>query len=513
MARAIAARNQGDDYQARWFWLQACRLFASHTKVVRVIYEDDSAKAFDDVVVYFDGMNDSDGNSVRAEYYQVKFHVTSNGAVTWQNLIEPVFINASSFSFLQRLKAAQEKHAPNGTEAHFILYTPWIIHPNDLLGEIHSLGDGRLDWHRLAQGGARSKFGKIRAAWREHLDLATDEQLQLVLRPLRIRRGPPLKELGTKLNMALALAGLRPVDESCLCHPYDDLTRKLLQSGRMSFTRTDIEIICRQENLWVGQGMSSQDVYQVGIRSFLRWAEYLEDETDVMLDLVSWFDGRRIHSKELWQQCIYPSIEQFLSKQLRPSQQCDLHLHVHASIAFAVGYCLDTKSGISAAVVQSTRTGREVWRPSLQPNPDEYPTWHLSSDVISEDESNVAVALGITHDISSDVRFCIEQNNLPVHRIITCTLPTGASQGAIFDADHAKLLAEQLSVHLKSHRSLKERQGVLHIFIAAPNALVFFIGQTARSFGSCILYEYDFDSSRPGAYEPSLIFPPVKHAI
>ena len=54
MARAIAARNQGDDYQARWFWCQACRLFGTHTKVVRVAYEANNVKSFDDIVVYFE---------------------------------------------------------------------------------------------------------------------------------------------------------------------------------------------------------------------------------------------------------------------------------------------------------------------------------------------------------------------------------------------------------------------------------------------------------------------------
>jgi SMODS-associated and fused to various effectors sensor domain len=405
MARAIAARNQGDDYQARWLWLQICRLFSQHTKVIRVVYEDGNVKSFDDVVVHFDGMTDRAGNSLRAEYYQVKFHVTSNGALTYQNLMDPAFINAASISILQRLKAAQEKHAPAGTEAQFILYTPWTVHPDDALADIHSLGDGRLDWHRLAQGGPRSKSGKVRMAWREHLGLTTDEQLRLVLCPLRIRQGPSLHKLGEELNTALSNAGLRPVDESHRSHPYDDLTRKLLESGQTSFTSTNIEEICRREHLWIGRSMVSQNAVQVGIRSFLRWAEYLEDETDTMLlDLVPWFDGRTIQSNELWQQHIYPSIEQFLLKHLRAPNQYDLHLHVHASIAFIVGYCLDTKSGISAAIVQSTRTGREIWRPSLQPDSAKYPALHVSSEMVSEDESDVVVALCITHDIISDVR-------------------------------------------------------------------------------------------------------------
>ncbi|MHC0068683.1 SAVED domain-containing protein [Nostoc sp. UIC 10890] len=65
-----------------------------------------------------------------------------------------------------------------------------------------------------------------------------------------------------------------------------------------------------------------------------------------------------------------------------------------------------------------------------------------------------------------------------------------------------------LAISIQSQHPTLERQGVLHIFIAAPNALVFFIGQLARSFGSCIVYEYDFDRNIPGAYQPSLKFPP-----
>jgi hypothetical protein len=509
MARAIAARNRGDDYQARWFWIQVCRLFGDRTKVVRVEYEADNVKSFDDVAVYFNGMIDEEGNHLNAEYHQVKFHVTSAGALTWENLINPQFINAESISLLQRLKNAQEKHAPNGTEAHFILYSPWSVHPDDLLAAVRSETDGRLDWHRLAEGGSRSALGKVRAAWRTHLGIKTDEELSIILRPLRIRQGRTLRELGETLNEKLHSAGLRQVDDDCLCHPYDDLTRKLLQYGRTTCTRDSVETICKQEGLWMGHSSTNQNIYQVGFRSFLRWAENLEDETDAMLDLVRWFDGRHVKSQELWQQHIYPEISSFITNHLRHSQQCHLHLHVHISIAFAVGYCLDSKSGIDTSVVQSSRFGREVWRPSSQLDATNYPRWQVEPELIQVNGTDVAVALCVTHDVKYDVQSYISRVNLPIRRILTFTLPDGSNQRSILDADHAKLLAEQLSALLRGMRTDVERQGRLHLFVAAPNALVFFIGQTARSFGSTVLYEYDFDRNTAGAYQASLEFPPA----
>ncbi len=258
MAKAIAARSQGDDYQARWFWIQICHLFTPSTKVVKVAYEANGVKSFDDVVVYYENMVDKTGSPLLAEYYQVKFHVTSAGAFTWEGMMNPAFINARSVSILQRLKNAQQQFAPNGTEAHFILYSPWQIHPDDPLAEVHSLVDGKLDWHRLAQGGDMSKMGKIRTAWRNHLEIKDDEELEKLLCPLRIRQGKTLEELNQDLNDKLSQTGcLKPVEEGQLSHPYDDLIRKLIQTGKIEFTRSDIEDICKREHLWIEQSILS----------------------------------------------------------------------------------------------------------------------------------------------------------------------------------------------------------------------------------------------------------------
>lgn len=508
MAGAIAARIQGDNYQARWFWFQVCRLFSERTKVIRVGYEVNNVKSFDDVVVYYDGMEDDDGNILKAEYYQVKFHVTSAGAFTWENAINPSFINATSVSILQRLKNAQSKYAPNGTEAHFILHSPWQIHPDDLLAKVHSQTDGRLDWHRLAEGGPKSQLGKLRAAWREHLEIDTDEELCTILRPLRIVQGRTLKEIGNALNDKLYRAGLATVDEERFINPYDDLARRLIELDKTEFTRSDIESICKREKLWVGYSITEPDTYRVGIRSFLRWAENLEDETDAMLDLTRWFNGRSIRSPDFWRQQIYPAVENFLSRTLRPGQRCHLNLHTHTSITFAAGYCLNSKSGVDVALIQSTSSGRAIWRPILNPNSEQYLTWTFRSNWILEDAQDVALALSVTHQVTPDIEVYIAQAGLKVRRILACTVGLQPNSQAVLDATHAKLLADQLSHHLRSDRTISERQGKLHIFAAAPNALVFFIGQLARSFGACVLYEYDFDSSAPGAYQMSLTFPP-----
>jgi hypothetical protein len=40
MVYAVGARTQGDDYQARFFWLNARRLLMPSSHVARVVYHD-----------------------------------------------------------------------------------------------------------------------------------------------------------------------------------------------------------------------------------------------------------------------------------------------------------------------------------------------------------------------------------------------------------------------------------------------------------------------------------------
>jgi hypothetical protein len=508
MAKAISALSQGEDYQARWFWLQICRLFDDRPKAIRVVYEENNIKSFDDVAVYYcDGMFDEDGYPLLADYFQVKFHVTAAGAFTCKGMTDPAFINASSISILQRLKNAQQQYASNGQGCRFILYSPWRIHPDDPLAAVHSQTDGRLLWPKLADGGQRSKMGRVRAAWREDLGITSDEELEIILRPLRILEGRTLAELRDTLNDKLRLAGLRPVVEGAISHPYDELIRKLLQIGRTEFRRDEIEGICKQENLWEGRSMPEPDAYRVGIRSFLRWAEYLEDETDAMLSLLQYFEGRQIKSPDLWQSHIFPEVETFISKTFRGRQRYHIHLHVHLSIAFAAGYCLDPKAGADIALVQSNLSGRQIWRPDSSKAPAAYPLWTFNDQRGSSSGSDVALALSVTHDALNDVSAYVAQSLPQVGRIISCIPQGGPRPQAIADGTHAQSLANQLAAFLKDQRTRDERRGQLHIFAAAPNALLFFLGRLGRSLGPCTLYEYAFESNALGAYQPSLTFP------
>ncbi len=103
MGRNVVARQDGDDYQSKFFWLKACGLNLSHTKTSEVAWEADSTFGFDDVTVTYDPAIIESGSEVIKEYYQVKFHVDHRKGFTCQAFIDPEFIGATKESLLQRL--------------------------------------------------------------------------------------------------------------------------------------------------------------------------------------------------------------------------------------------------------------------------------------------------------------------------------------------------------------------------------------------------------------------------
>lgn len=511
MARAVAARMHGDDYQARVFWLNVCRLFEDRSKVDAVEIEAECVKSLDDVAVhYVTGMLDADGSALSADYFQVKFHVASDGALTWEALIDPAFINAASVSLLKRIHDAQRQYAPSGTGARFVVYSPWTTHPDNELARLVSQTDGHIRCDLLMEGGPKSAMGKVRLAWCKHLGLTTEDDLLRTLAPIRIETGPTMSVLGSRLNDKLQLAGLRPVEAGVLLHPYDALAKKLVQNGRTKVTRLMVEKLCRTEGLWVGTTPLAPGADRIGIRSFLRFAEHLEDETDEMLCLLRHFEGRSIVDPDGWGASVVPEVVSFLSRVVQPGRSYLIFLPAHGTIAFVTGWCLDPKSGANVTLVQTGLRGRELWQqpPAGTPQPTDI-DWRVSSTRLADGGTDVAVAISATHDIEYDVALYAKEHLPAVGRVVHYALPT-VGHTSIQDAPHAAFLAQRLAHAMKTLRAPEERGGTIHVFFAMPNALAFFLGQLSRGLGRLVLYEFAYEAGDPGAYRPSASLPPQR---
>ena len=79
---------------------------------------------------------------------------------------------------------------------------------------------------------------------------------------------------------------------------------------------------------------------------------------------------------------------------------------------------------------------------------------------------------------------------------------------AIRNGAHAWALAKQINNEI-GKRTGKLKRGTLHIFIAGPNSVMFYLGMQSIMYGKVQLYEYDVTPMQEygGSYYPTISFP------
>lgn len=363
MTNAVTAQWHGHNYQARIFWEHALNLLIPTSCVVEVTFEADGPKAFDDVVVrYAPAVARSGPERVTAEYHQVKWHVEYGGRFGYEDFIKPEFIGATAVSLLQRLKQARTTAEPG---ASFAFLTTYRVKDGDPLAELVSGNDKSLLTERLFDGRTdRSRMGKVRKLWREHLGLATDDELRSVVTGLRILEGHrSLDEVRSEINTKAHFVGLVPCNASTSDFRYDELARQLKVRGCNALTRAVLEQLCRDEGLVAARPAEPDGFLPVAVRSFLGPAsDIMVSLPDDTLSLTDEFRQRYLQDGRDWQADIRPRVEAFLRSAAGRSSKLRLHLDAHASIAFLAGSILDLKSGVEIHLVQKGRVGSRTWR-------------------------------------------------------------------------------------------------------------------------------------------------------
>ena len=507
MARAVSARQQGDIYQARAFWLKACRLFLPHTKVERVGYEIDEVPHFDDIAVFY-GSDASDwhGNPLDSDYYQIKWHVDLSGSMTWRSLVDPGFIRSRSTSLLQRLKEAFDASSDRGESARFNFVTTRGIESHDTLGYLVSGTNGQIRLDTLFSDSAPARIRRVREEWASHLDV-DEAALRIILSRFRLCFNSfNLDRLTRELSDRLAMVGLAPIEFGKMSNRYDGLIQALHQRGWTVFTKDEIREVCEAEGL-LADSSSEPDLPVLGIRSFLRFAEHLEDETISLLELVDLFDGRHIRSADQWNCRVGQRIRRFVNESVVPAGDCAIHLAAHSSIAFAAGYEFDPKAGISVSPIQNTPSGRTVWTAEPNAPAEGHSGWRITELEINPEGREVGLAISVTHSTKEDALVFAERQLTSLDRLLLLEIEPEVGFSSVSSGSHAWKLAQDLIRAVREWEGFRGREGPLHVFSAAPNGLVFFLGRLARSLGPIQLYEHDFDTNTPGAYSASIRLP------
>ena len=501
MVDAVTARWHGDNYQARIFWENAFNLLLPHSCVVEVTFEANGPKAFDDVVVKYDPPVARSGpERVSAEYHQVKWHVQTGGRFGYEDFVDPDFIGAQTFSLLERLQQAR-KTAPSS--AHFAFLTTYRIKDGDPLAVLISGHDRTLLTERLFDGTTdRSRMGKVRKRWREHLKLENDDELKAVVQGLRVLEGHrTLEELRSEINLKATVVGLLACTAAESDFRYDELARQLKVRQLSALNREAFLQLCRDEGLLVERAAEPDPFLPIAIRSFLGpAADIVGAAPENTLLLTDHFRQRYLQDDREWQRDIRPTVEAFLRDAVKKSAKLRLILDAHASIAFLAGAVLDLKSGVQTHLVQKGRVGARIWRAD-----DGTAARGARFDVVDESVGagrEIAIAISVSQSAAAQARAYVRAKLPDAGTLISFAMPTGPGQQSVAGGEHAAALAEQISNHLRVVKA-DDPDAVVHIFAACPNSILFFLGQQHQGIAPCIVSEFDFDRRAHKTYQPS----------
>lgn len=463
--------------------------------IKRVGFEVDEFRAFDDVVVeYVAPRPDGRGGTVSADYYQVKFSATYTKEISADALMDPTFINATKVSLLERLRDAATICLRDHRSVRFVLVSPWRIASGDILAELVDTTSGALRINTLQEGTtARSATFSLREKWRKHLNVSEDE-LCAILRFLFIRFRPlTLEEARRDLNPNLNAAGFIPISDLTVTDPYSQLIWKLSTQGVQWFTPADVVQACEQEQLCrpSTQIEKSEPCRVLGVRTFMRWAETLEDETDAMVCLTEHFSQRQVRDPGLWESAILPGLRDFLSQEIQAGKAVELELQTHNTLAFSAGYLIEPKAGVKVGIRQRGIAGTSVWRLESPTRPRDSSVAALISEreEVFAGSGPLACAISVTHSIEHDVRAFAERDG-GFSKLLCLSVAQPYPQ-AVRDGHHAFEIAEA-SIRAIKTRLSAGASGPVQLFMAIPNGMAFLLGQLARTLGDIQLYEFDF---------------------
>ena len=500
MAKQIAARRNGDAYQARVFWLKLLEL-RTNDYVKSVTLESDRVSFVDDVVVsYSEPIKDwgTRKREVVCDFFQCKYHMTQNGVFTHENLIDPKFINNQN-SMLKRLYDAYVKLSKELSPDAFRLYifSNWHWADQDALAKHLHEETIRTTFY---EKGPRSTEGKVRSKLAAHLYIS-EEELHAFLNTVRFTLGKNLVDLARDMEPRLKLAGLKPIDPTVTHIRYDSLAWELFAQGRNSFDNVDFDQMIHEEKLIA---TPSRKQSEISIQSFAQFARRPTDLQFARLDLLPLFDKRFPIMDAYWKKEIPEKISAFMldEKLMDVPQPIHLFFDCHLSIAFFAGHLVSPKHRIQIIPTQKNGSDYTLWEQSA-PDTDTN-LWGFQT--VGKIDEEVILEISVTHHIQKQLQsYLLTQGPSELPHIHVAPIG-GVGSHAVSGGTHAWQLGNQLAEQLRE--MIPETCQTIHFFFAGPVALAYVLGHTLRHITPQIqfqLYEYDFEGQRGyRKYYPSL---------
>ena len=484
MAKSIVARRKGDTYQARFYWLKLLKL-RTDDYIESVTFENDEVPFVDDVVVsYCQPITDRlTGNRVVRDLFQCKYHMTGNGAFTYENLIDPRFINSKD-SMLTRLYNAYVYLSRTLCAHTFRLYivSNWYWDYRDVVAVHMHEGLIRSTFY---EEGENSRTGKVRSRLANYLSISEDE-FRCFLNCVRFALGKGLEALLSEMQPRLQLAGLQPIDVTKAECVYDSLAWQLFEQGRHVFNKQSLNQMIREEKLIA---LESKKHSEVSIRSFAQRARRPIDLQVCHLDLCDLFDNRLAKDDGYWRKEIPELVSSFMLNEDLGDLARPIHLFFdcHLSIAFFAGHLISPKHRIEIVPTQMSGGDYRLWSSDAPDTSDQLWDFETAKTIGNE----VVLGISVTHDVRLRLQACLQDEELTELSQILVFPTQGVSHSAVSGGNHAWQLGSQLAKQLRD--MLPATCHMIHLFYAGPVALAYILGHKLRYVTESVqLYELRF---------------------
>ena len=322
-----------------------------------------------------------------------------------------------------------------------------------------------------------------------------DVEFEDLLESITIRpsRGA-FHELDEALDMAFRLACMRPIEDWKRTRTHDDLIRKLSNDGEREFGADRLREILDHEGL-LEPVDEADPTRNAGVRSFVRFAEDLPTQVDVIADFVSSFEWRHIADPALWYTEVGPRLDEWAAEIVARGMDTpwELRLDCSPSLAVAVGNALPAASGITPRILQKGQGGVMVWT-LTEASAD----LQLDMSSSGDPEAEAAVIVAITRDIAAEAT-AYARDRLPAVGEVVVVAAKAPSQEALRDGADAVSAANAVLAEIDRLKLAGSRR--THVLPAAPNSVMFAMGRGLRGRGVVTIYDYDFEGFRDGTYE------------
>ena len=106
--------------------------------------------------------------------------------------------------------------------------------------------------------------------------------------------------------------------------------------------------------------------------------------------------------------------------------------------------------------------------------------WEEPRTVRLGEGPEVALAVEVTHEVAEDVAIYAKRELPAVGQIVVLTVAGGPSRTSVRDGIDAHGLAAEIVAKVQPYRRAEDRAHPMHVFAAAPGALIFLLGRARR---------------------------------